>query len=189
MPRRKLSFLTLGRAVQIRLLSISVWVPELLNSFEKESWLAFFFIALYLILDVAVGGTNGWFPDGAGNKPWLNGALCVLLLTWGLTYHWPLYMYLNRCHANFRTGRGQVVQDMAFERRRSRDEDVRHFDSFENCADRFDAISDYVKMWERCWCCPHCSFDFLEGQVGREVIPRHFDHLLFLLSFDFSHCH
>ncbi|KAF8260586.1 glycoside hydrolase family 16 protein [Lactarius quietus] len=28
----------------------------------------------YLILDVAVGGTNGWFPDGVGNKPWLNGA-------------------------------------------------------------------------------------------------------------------
>ncbi|KAI0315683.1 glycoside hydrolase family 16 protein [Amylostereum chailletii] len=28
----------------------------------------------YLILDVAIGGTNGWFPDGAGNKPWLNGA-------------------------------------------------------------------------------------------------------------------
>ncbi|KAI0052837.1 glycoside hydrolase family 16 protein [Auriscalpium vulgare] len=29
----------------------------------------------YLILDVAIGGTNGWFPDGAGDKPWLNGAL------------------------------------------------------------------------------------------------------------------
>jgi len=29
----------------------------------------------YLILDVAVGGTNGWFPDGAGDKPWLNGNL------------------------------------------------------------------------------------------------------------------
>jgi hypothetical protein len=33
----------------------------------------------YLILDVAVGGTNGWFPDGAGDgataKPWLNGAI------------------------------------------------------------------------------------------------------------------
>jgi hypothetical protein len=27
----------------------------------------------YLILDVAVGGTNGWFPDG-GSKPWLNGS-------------------------------------------------------------------------------------------------------------------
>ena len=26
----------------------------------------------YLILDVAVGGTNGWFPDGVGNKPWTN---------------------------------------------------------------------------------------------------------------------
>ncbi|KAJ7723832.1 glycoside hydrolase family 16 protein [Mycena maculata] len=28
----------------------------------------------YLILNVAVGGTNGWFPDDQGNKPWLNTA-------------------------------------------------------------------------------------------------------------------
>ncbi|KAJ7505616.1 concanavalin A-like lectin/glucanase domain-containing protein [Mycena galericulata] len=28
----------------------------------------------YLIMNVAVGGTNGWFPDGQGNKPWLNAA-------------------------------------------------------------------------------------------------------------------
>jgi len=28
----------------------------------------------YLILDVGVGGTNGWFPDGAGGKPWLDGS-------------------------------------------------------------------------------------------------------------------
>jgi hypothetical protein len=27
----------------------------------------------YLILDVAVGSTNGWFPDGVGNKPWTDG--------------------------------------------------------------------------------------------------------------------
>ncbi|KAF7335504.1 Glucan 1,3-beta-glucosidase [Mycena venus] len=27
-----------------------------------------------LIMNVAVGGTNGWFPDGQGNKPWLNHA-------------------------------------------------------------------------------------------------------------------
>ncbi|KAK9366564.1 concanavalin A-like lectin/glucanase domain-containing protein [Lipomyces kononenkoae] len=27
----------------------------------------------YLILNVAVGGTNGWFPDNEGNKPWNNG--------------------------------------------------------------------------------------------------------------------
>ncbi|KAJ7503343.1 hypothetical protein B0H11DRAFT_2357497 [Mycena galericulata] len=28
----------------------------------------------HLIMNVAVGGTNGWFPDGQGNKPWLNAA-------------------------------------------------------------------------------------------------------------------
>ncbi|KAJ7077220.1 glycoside hydrolase family 16 protein [Mycena epipterygia] len=28
----------------------------------------------YLIMNVAVGGTNGWFPDGQGDKPWLNAA-------------------------------------------------------------------------------------------------------------------
>lgn len=26
----------------------------------------------YLILNVAVGGTNGWFPEAQGDKPWLN---------------------------------------------------------------------------------------------------------------------
>ncbi|MCJ1308483.1 hypothetical protein MMC25_002136 [Agyrium rufum] len=28
----------------------------------------------YLILNVAVGGTNGWFQDGASNKPWVDGS-------------------------------------------------------------------------------------------------------------------
>ncbi|KAJ7220344.1 glycoside hydrolase family 16 protein [Mycena pura] len=28
----------------------------------------------FLIMNVAVGGTNGWFPDGQGNKPWVNNA-------------------------------------------------------------------------------------------------------------------
>ncbi|KAL4071883.1 concanavalin A-like lectin/glucanase domain-containing protein [Scleroderma citrinum] len=28
----------------------------------------------YLILSLAAGGTNGWFPDNAGNKPWLDGS-------------------------------------------------------------------------------------------------------------------
>lgn len=32
------------------------------------------YIGFYLILDVAVGGTNGWFPDGVDNKPWLDGS-------------------------------------------------------------------------------------------------------------------
>jgi beta-glucanase (GH16 family) len=49
----------------------------------------------YLVLNVAVGGTNGWFPDGAGNKPWLDGSLTAVrdfyskqddwLPTWGTT--------------------------------------------------------------------------------------------------------
>jgi len=26
----------------------------------------------YLIMNVAVGSTNGWFPEGQGNKPWLD---------------------------------------------------------------------------------------------------------------------
>ncbi|KAI9459526.1 glycoside hydrolase family 16 protein [Boletus coccyginus] len=28
----------------------------------------------YLILDLAVGGTSGWFPDNVGDKPWLDGS-------------------------------------------------------------------------------------------------------------------
>ncbi|KAJ5593911.1 uncharacterized protein N7459_000119 [Penicillium hispanicum] len=28
--------------------------------------------SFYLILNVAVGGTNGWFPDGSGGKPWVD---------------------------------------------------------------------------------------------------------------------
>ena len=34
----------------------------------------------YLILDVGVGGTNGWFPDGP-EKPWLNGSPSTVLLS------------------------------------------------------------------------------------------------------------
>ncbi|KII90396.1 glycoside hydrolase family 16 protein [Plicaturopsis crispa FD-325 SS-3] len=32
----------------------------------------------YLILDVAVGGTSGWFPDNADNKPWIDGSLTAM---------------------------------------------------------------------------------------------------------------
>ena len=28
----------------------------------------------YLILDVAAGGTSGWFPDNVGGKPWFDGS-------------------------------------------------------------------------------------------------------------------
>ncbi|KAG6380018.1 glycoside hydrolase family 16 protein [Boletus reticuloceps] len=33
-----------------------------------------FFLAFYLVLDLAVGSTSGWFPDNVGSKPWLDGS-------------------------------------------------------------------------------------------------------------------
>ena len=40
------------------------------------------FTEFYLIMNVAVGGTTGWFPDWQGNKPWINsGASAFLDLT------------------------------------------------------------------------------------------------------------
>lgn len=36
----------------------------------------------YLILNVAVGGTNGFWPDGVGNKPWGDGALTAPKSFW-----------------------------------------------------------------------------------------------------------
>jgi hypothetical protein len=50
-----------------RMCNFRAAVRQDLNLFSRH-------LAFYLILDVAVGGTNGWFPDNAGNKPWLNGA-------------------------------------------------------------------------------------------------------------------
>ncbi|EED84213.1 hypothetical protein POSPLDRAFT_122634 [Postia placenta Mad-698-R] len=47
----------------------------------------------YLIMDVAVGGTNGWFPDGVGDKPWLDTSTLAMSnfakaqSTWSAT--WP----------------------------------------------------------------------------------------------------
>ena len=34
----------------------------------------------YLILDVGVGSTNGWFPEDQGGKPWLDQAASMSLL-------------------------------------------------------------------------------------------------------------
>jgi len=34
--------------------------------------------SFYLILDVAVGGTNGWFPDGVGDKPWVDASTTAM---------------------------------------------------------------------------------------------------------------
>ncbi|PPR00634.1 hypothetical protein CVT24_005480 [Panaeolus cyanescens] len=47
----------------------------------------------YLIMNLAVGGTSGWFPDNVGNKPWFDGSLTAMRDfaraqdTWSAT--WP----------------------------------------------------------------------------------------------------
>lgn len=32
--------------------------------------------SFYLIIDLAAGGTSGWFPDNVGGKPWFDGSSC-----------------------------------------------------------------------------------------------------------------
>ncbi|KAF8347469.1 glycoside hydrolase family 16 protein [Amanita rubescens] len=34
--------------------------------------------AFYLIIDLAAGGTSGWFPDNVGGKPWYDGSLTAM---------------------------------------------------------------------------------------------------------------
>lgn len=47
----------------------------------------------YLILDLAAGGTSGWFPDNVGGKPWLDNSESAMAefaqaqSTWSQT--WP----------------------------------------------------------------------------------------------------
>ena len=42
----------------------------------------------YLILNVAVGGTNGWFPDGMQNKPWVDLSPSAKLDFWRSKDQW-----------------------------------------------------------------------------------------------------
>lgn len=41
-------------------------------------------VEFYLVIDLAVGGTSGWFPDSVGGKLWYDGSssrfFCFLLL-------------------------------------------------------------------------------------------------------------
>ncbi|PPQ99378.1 hypothetical protein CVT24_009208 [Panaeolus cyanescens] len=41
----------------------------------------------YLILNIAVGGTNGWFPDG-NEKPWLDGSRTAMADFWRMRGDW-----------------------------------------------------------------------------------------------------
>ena len=59
----------------------------------------------YLIMNVAVGGTNGWFPDGVGDKPWLDGSLSAFSFRFRSLQR-PLFLtsrpHIYRCHERLR---------------------------------------------------------------------------------------
>ena len=67
-------------------------------------------------MNVAVGGTNGWFPDNVGEKPWLDGSQSELALS-------PLLFVSEilpkRRDAGLCDEPERVVQDVADERRGS----------------------------------------------------------------------
>nr|GAT50240.1 glycoside hydrolase family 16 protein [Mycena chlorophos] len=42
----------------------------------------------YLIIDLAVGGTSGWFPDKVGGKPWLDGSNTAMYDFWQAKNSW-----------------------------------------------------------------------------------------------------
>ena len=56
------------------------------NPWVNSSNAAPFDKPFYLVMNVAVGGTNGWFPDGIGNKPWIDASDSeypdVIMLLW-----------------------------------------------------------------------------------------------------------
>ncbi|KAI9438525.1 glycoside hydrolase family 16 protein [Lactarius indigo] len=59
----------------------------------RLKWVHKSYLAFYLILDLAAGGTSGWFPDKLGNKPWFDGSASAMRdfanqqSTWSAT--WP----------------------------------------------------------------------------------------------------
>ncbi|TFK37023.1 glycoside hydrolase family 16 protein [Crucibulum laeve] len=55
--------------------SAQVVVP---NPYENRPNSAPFDQPFYLIINLAAGGTSGWFPDNKGNKPWFDGSLTAM---------------------------------------------------------------------------------------------------------------
>lgn len=52
--------------------------------------------SFYLILNVAVGAQNGWFFDGEGNKPWVDGSDFAVRDFWNGTFHPAYSHYQNK---------------------------------------------------------------------------------------------
>lgn len=58
-------------------------IVKLTNIWSKsEENVAPFDQEFYLILNLAVGGTNGWFPDSVGGKPWIDDSLSAMSDFW-----------------------------------------------------------------------------------------------------------
>lgn len=58
------------------------------NPWQGGSYAAPFDQDFYLILNVAVGGTNGWFKDGASSKPWVDGDPNAKRAFWNAKDQW-----------------------------------------------------------------------------------------------------
>jgi hypothetical protein len=63
--------------------------PSLSNPWQDSSNLnAPFDQRFYLVMNVAVGGTNGYFPDGEANKPWTDSSPNAMDSFWGGVNQW-----------------------------------------------------------------------------------------------------
>ncbi|KAJ7222441.1 glycoside hydrolase family 16 protein [Mycena pura] len=56
----------------------------------------------YLLIDLAVGGTSGWFPDNVGGKPWFDGSLRAMADFWGAKSQWYATWPKNAADGAFR---------------------------------------------------------------------------------------
>lgn len=87
----------------------------------------------YLIMNVAVGGTNGFFPDGQGNKPWFNGDKSESSLH----------------HASFHLGTYFLILSLDAMRSFAEAQSQWYPTWPQNLDDRA-MVVDYVKMWRHC---------------------------------------
>ena len=65
-------------------------------------------------MDVGVGGTNGWFPDGNGDKPWLDGSQSK---SWPSFFDSRLTVLNRSCHERLLECKGSMVPHLAPEHR------------------------------------------------------------------------
>jgi hypothetical protein len=102
----------------------------------------------YLILNVAVGGTNGWFPDGAGNKPWLDGSLSMYTSRY---YRVALTHSLYSGYARLLQQGGRMAAHLGIHRGPLID-CVSAVSAIANSPPPFNShfCSDSVKMWQAC---------------------------------------